>query len=79
MQAVRLNAVVGADRCLRIQIPEEIPIGEVELIVLASQPPEVQAGQTLSQLFAAVDRMPHKHLTKEEVDSYLADERASWD
>lgn len=79
MQAVRLNAVVGADRCQRIEIPEKIPIGEVELIVLASQPPGVRAGQPLSQRFAAIDGMPHQRLTKEEVDSYLAEERATWD
>ena len=79
MQAVRLTAVVGPDRCLRIEVPEEIPLGEVEVIVSATQPPGVRVGQTLSELFAALDRMPRKRLTKEEVDSYLAAERASRD
>ena len=79
MQAVRLNAVLGADRCLRVEVPSEIPTGEVEVIVLAAQSPELRAEQTLCELFAAIDRMPHKRLTKEAVDRYLAEERASWD
>lgn len=79
MQAVRLNTVLGPDRCLRIEVPAEIPTGQVEVIVLANEATAVQAGQSLDELFSALDRMPHKHLTKEEVDRYLAEERASWD
>lgn len=54
-------------------------MGEVEVIVLASAPTTVGAEQSLGELFAELDRMPHKRLTKEEVDRYLAEERASWD
>jgi hypothetical protein len=79
MQAVRLNAVVSDDHHLQIVVPEEIPVGEVEVIVLASSPSDARAEQTLDDLFAELDRMPHKRLTKDEVDRYLADERASWD
>lgn len=54
-------------------------MGEVEVIVLASLPTTARAEQTLGELFAELDRMPHKLVTKEEVDRYLAEERASWD
>lgn len=79
MQAVRLNAVLGTDRCLQIQVPAEIPVGEVEVIVLAREASGDASGKSLRDLFAELDRMPHKHLTKEEVDRYIAEERASWD
>lgn len=79
MQAVRLNAVVGDDHRLQIVVPQEIPVGEVEVIVLASSPTPARVEQTLSELFAELDRMPHKRVTKEDVDRYLAEERASWD
>lgn len=79
MKAVRLNAIVGEDHRLQILVPEEIPVGEVEVIVLASTPSSAPAEQTLDDLFAELDRMPHKRLTKEDVDRYLAEERASWD
>jgi hypothetical protein len=46
---------------------------------LAHEPDAVDATQTLDELFAEIDRMPHKRLTKEEVDRYLAEERESWD
>ncbi|MCU0836321.1 MAG: hypothetical protein MUC77_18115 [Chromatiaceae bacterium] len=79
MQAVRLNAVLGDDHRLQVVVPEEIPVGEVEVIVLATSPTPARAEQTLSELFAELDRMPHRRLTKEEVDRYIAEERASWD
>lgn len=79
MRAVRLQAVVGPDRCLSIEVPPEIPPGKVEVIVLAPDAMHVEKAQTLSELFAKLDRMPHKRLTAEEVDRYLAAERASWE
>jgi len=79
MQAIRLNAVVSDDHRLQIVVPEEIPVGEVEVIVLAGTQATSGTKQTLDDLFAELDRMPHKHLTRKEVDRYLADERASWD
>lgn len=79
MQAVRFNAVVADDHRLQIVVPDEIPVGEVEVIVLASRPTAARAEQTLDELFAMLDRMPHGRLTTEEIGRYLADERASWD
>ncbi len=79
MQAVRLNAVVGDDHRLQVVVPAEIPVGEVEVIVLATAPTPARVEQSLGELFAELDRMPHRRLTKEEVDRYLAEERASWD
>lgn len=37
MVAVRVSAVVGEDRRLVIELPEEIPVGPVELIIQASE------------------------------------------
>lgn len=79
MQAVRLKAVLSDDRRLEIAVPDEIPVGEVEVIVLASSLTATGAQQTLDELFAELDRMPHKRLTTEEINQYLAGERGSWD
>jgi hypothetical protein len=38
-----------------------------------------QSEQNLAQLFAAIDVMPRRRLTKEEIDHYIAQERASWE
>ncbi len=79
MQAVRMSAVIGADHWLQVVVPDEIPVGAVEVIVLARQPSEGESRQTLGELFGDLDRMSHKPVTAEEVDRYLAEERASWD
>lgn len=43
MVALRLSAVVGKDRQLIIQVPDDIPVGPVEVIVLPA--PKVQTDQ----------------------------------
>lgn len=60
-------------------MPDEVPVGEVEVIVLASSSTATVAQQTLDELFAELDRMPHKRLTKDEINQYLAGEWESWD
>jgi hypothetical protein len=40
MVTVRLSATIGADRKLAIQLPDEIPAGEVEIEIRAAQTPE---------------------------------------
>jgi hypothetical protein len=54
-----------------------VRVGEDDAIESTSASAEVE--ESLEQLFAAIDRMPRKRLTKEEIDRYLAEERASWD
>lgn len=79
MQASKLKAEVKPDHRPQIVVPDGIPAGEVEVIVLASTPATARSEQTLDELYAELDRMPHKRLTNEEVERYLADERASRD
>lgn len=38
MVAIRLNTIIGDDRKLIIQLPDEIPPGDIELIVRAVEP-----------------------------------------
>jgi hypothetical protein len=35
--------------------------------------------ESLTELFAAIDAMPRRRLTKEEIDQYIEQERASWE
>ncbi|NEV64431.1 hypothetical protein [Thiorhodococcus minor] len=80
MPEARFNAVLGGSHHLdlTLDLPTDFPTGEVEIIVRSAQPIEPpDAG--LEALFAAIDRMPRRRLTKEEIDTYIAEERASWD
>lgn len=40
---------------------------------------EEQTAQTLSELFAELDRLPNQAQTRKEIDRYIAQERATWD
>lgn len=51
----------------------------MEIIVLAPDTPESAEPQSLRLFFEELDRSPRKRMTKEEIDRYIADERASWD
>lgn len=43
MVAVRLHAEIGEDRKLIIQLPDEVPPGNVELIVRSTEPEMVES------------------------------------
>lgn len=79
MPSVQFNTVLGEDHQLQLIVPDEIPAGVVNVVVTAKLAPQNDAKQTLSELFAELDRMPCQSLTREEVDRAIAQERASWD
>jgi hypothetical protein len=83
MRAVKLKAEVTRDRTLRLELPDEVTEGPAEVIILledssgvALQQPE---GGTLDE-FLAESVVDHRFLrSKEQIDSYLAAERAAWE
>ena len=79
MQAVKLKAKVGPDHRIEIELPAEIPEGEVEVIVLAAEVSSPPGARSLREFFEEVDQLPRRRRTKEEIDRYIASERASWD
>ena len=78
-RTVRAAAHVGTGRSVQPEVAPEVTPGDIEWPPVTHEPDAVDAAQTLGELFAEIDRMPHKRLTKEEVDRYLAEERESWD
>lgn len=79
MQAIKLQAEVGPDHRIELDLPPEIPQGMVEIIVLAGEAPVHPPVSTLREFFEEVDKLPHTRRTKEEIDRYIAEERASWE
>jgi hypothetical protein len=81
MQAIKLKANVGPDHRIELELPVEIPEGEVEVIILASEPSDqAKAGiKTLREFNNWLRQQPSTGHSKEEGDAYLAAERASWD
>jgi hypothetical protein len=80
MQAIKLHARVDRDRRLSLQLPEDVPEGDVEVIVLAPARPDASAcRQHLERLLDRLATNPRARLSKEQIDAQLAEERASWE
>jgi len=79
MRAIKLRANVGRDHRIELELPPEMPEGEVEIIVLAGEAASLSEARSLRDFFDELDRLPRKRLTKEQIDRYIAEERASWD
>ena len=79
MHAVKLNATVGADHRIELELPAEIPAGPIEIIILADAMNQVAEGGTLKDFFDEVDRSSHRRLSKADIDRAIADERSSWE
>lgn len=80
MRAVRMHVIVPEHRQLTLTLPNRVPPGEVEIIVLVDQPTHSTAGAR--PLFKVADAWRATHperRTREDIDRELAAERDSWD
>ena len=80
MHAVRLQVIVPENRELHLALPPEAPPGVAEVIVLieTAAPPPVGSWESI-QKFLNHTPPAQPGRTKEEIDQYLAEERASWE
>ena len=85
---LQIRRVIKRDHnlSLNLTLPPDFPEGEVEITVrsAASATPQTaplseQGKRDLDTLFAYLDQLPPGSRSKEEIDRYVADERASWD
>jgi hypothetical protein len=88
MHALKLTATIDSSRRLKLQLTADTPEGEAEIIVLVDEDEEVKLvakgeikpASSLRAYFEELDRQPiNETYTREEMDAYLAQERASWD
>ena len=79
MNAIKLQVVVPESRELKITLPPEVPPGVAEVIVLV--PEQEPKASNLDAILRLVEEWRRKHpgrRSKEEIDRYLEEERASW-
>jgi hypothetical protein len=79
MQAIKLKAEVGPDRHIELDLPPEIPPGIVEIIILVDEASSRPPASSLREFSGEIEKLPDSRRTKEEIDRYIAEERASWD
>lgn len=86
MHAHKMTVTVPESRHLEIDLPDDVPTGEAEVIVLVARPsPErprpgsreaVRAVEPAIEAWRAAN--PDKLRTAAEIDSQIAEERGSW-
>jgi hypothetical protein len=77
MQAIRLKATVPANRELKLQLPDTIQPGQVEVLVLREE--EVKQPTSLLQILDEIENSSEPGSSLEDLDRRLNDERASWE
>jgi hypothetical protein len=78
MRAIKLQTHVERDHTLHLYLPTDVKEGPAEVIVLVSETAE-QPRHSLSDFLAHLSERPRTTRTKEEIDQYLQEERASWE
>ncbi len=82
MRALKLTAEVTKDHSVRLELPESMSEGPVEVIVLVPERDDPAAGPaegTLDEFLSGIEVDPRFIRSKEEIDAYLEAERASWE
>jgi hypothetical protein len=79
MQALKFNTTIDSRRRLELDLPPDTPEGTAEVIILVPEPSIGMANDSLRALFERLDAQPlQRSYTREEVDAFLAEERAGW-
>lgn len=84
MHAVRIHARVDASHRLVLDLPVEVPEGDVEVIVLASVrplslPAAVTSGSGLGAVLSGIDQSVRARLSPAQTQQWIDEERGAWD
>lgn len=80
MRAVKLTGTITSNHKLMIDLPDDLPTGPAEIIVLvdvASAVPS-DAEDRFEAFLEGLETSPHRQRSKAEIDQYLEEERSSW-
>ncbi|HRI56936.1 MAG TPA: hypothetical protein PK170_07550 [Anaerolineae bacterium] len=79
MVAVRLDAVIPRSRKLAITVPTEIPVGDVEVIIVSRLKTRQSNKQTLLQYLRQHRLAPEHRRSAADLDTYIEQERTAWE
>jgi hypothetical protein len=83
MQAYyEIETQIPSNHQLNIQLPESIPAGRAKIAViyeLTDLPQPTNKKKLMADFLASLPDNPEGGLTVEEIDSYIHEERSSWD
>jgi len=81
MQAVKLKVNITSDHRLDGIVPDDVPSGEAEVVVLYENPEHGNDDQ-MAQMFSFlenVQKKDHPRRSLDEIKSYINNERDSWE
>ena len=85
MRKLKMTMKVPKSRHIEIHLPDEVPEGDVEVTVQFSPANDASTEQLprghwkrVEAMLAEWDKVERPRMTGEEIDAYLAEERASW-
>jgi len=81
MQAVKLKVNITPDHRLDGIVPDDVPSGEAEVVVLYENP-ENGDGEQMTDMFSFlehVQKQDHPRRSLDEIKSYINNERDSWE
>jgi hypothetical protein len=78
---IRVKGKVSNDHTLTAVVPDDIPPGEVDVVieVRSRKLSRSERVEALQRIFDEFDKLDFPRRSKEEIDTDLAAERASWD
>jgi hypothetical protein len=79
MRAIKLQTHVDKDHVVTLTLPDDVREGPAEVIVLVPEIDSARSLPSLGDLFSRLAEHPRQIRSKEEIDSYLEQERASWE
>ena len=78
MQAIRLKAKVSANHRLELSLPEEIPEGEVEVIIMYTATAKEPNSPGLLSFLESLDGIDYPRRSLRDIMTYVQQERLSW-
>lgn len=80
MRAVKLTGTITGDHKLMLDLPDDLPTGPAEVIVLVNEASAVStdADESFEAFLDSLGKSPHRRRSKAEIDRYLEQERNSW-
>lgn len=79
MRAIKLTANIGDNHRLNVQLPNDVPLGMAEVILLFSTNEAVNNHDDLNSFMEWLDQQPRYTRSKEEIDCCIEEERNSWE
>jgi len=79
MQAIKLTTYSDKNHRLELDLPDDLPEGAAEVIVLVQDSPKPASEESLRDFFKRLDASPRPRMSAEAIDRYIEETRNSWD